>query len=252
MCTLAILWQVSPVAPLVVAQCRDEALDRPALDVARWHTANDVAIVGGRDLLAGGTWFGIGPSVVCGLTNRRDEGGPRRGALSRGALVVEALECPSVDEVETRLRGRDGAAYGPFSLLAADGDAVLHVENSGERGALRVERLSPGIHVLGNLGLDNPGDPVVRTVTAALRELENLDEEKLVRGLERVLMRRGDGWPNVRRPDLGAAGYGTRSAGVLLWGGVNPRLRTTEGAPDVTPWRDQSDLLQRGLPGMSP
>jgi uncharacterized protein with NRDE domain len=125
MCTLAVLWQVTSVAPLVIAQCRDEALQRPALDVARWRTDRGVEIVGGRDLLAGGTWFGVGPRVVCGLTNRRDEGGPRRGALSRGALVVEALEQGGVEGVEASLREREGGAYGPFSLLAASDEALL-------------------------------------------------------------------------------------------------------------------------------
>lgn len=248
MCTLAVFWQATPVAPLVIAQCRDEMLERPALDVARWRTAGGVEIVGGRDLLAGGTWFGVGPRVVCGLTNRRDGGGPRRGALSRGALVVEALEQGGVDDVEQVLREREGAGYGPFSLLAADDDALLYVENSGARGELSLRRVPPGIHVLGNLGLDNGGDPLVRTVGAALRELVSGDEETLVSSLEGILARRGEGWPNVYFPDRGAGGYGTRSAAVLLRRRDDPRLFTTEGAPGSTPWRDQSALLGEARP----
>jgi uncharacterized protein with NRDE domain len=244
MCTLALLWKVSEVAPLVVAQCRDEALDRPARDVARWRTDRGIEVVAGRDLLAGGTWFGIGPRVVCGLTNRRDAAGPRRGSLSRGALVVAALEQEGVEDVEAELRARDGGAYGPFCLLAADDRSLVYAENSGPAGALIVRQVPPGVHVLGNVGLDAPNDPLVRNVAASLRELVGADEAPLVAGLERILGRRGEGWPNVHRPDLGPAGYGTRSAAILLQRSVDARLFTTEGAPDTTPWRDRSVLLR--------
>src|ERR1051326_6092882 len=132
MCTLAVLWNVSPVAPLVIAQCRDEALDRPVLDVARWTTKNGVSVVSGRDLLAGGTWFGVGPRVVCGLTNRRDDLGPRPGTLSRGDLVVAALEANDAGAVAADIAQRDGAAYEPLSLLACDGKRMIYADNGGD------------------------------------------------------------------------------------------------------------------------
>ncbi len=269
MCTLALLWKVHPAAPLVIAQCRDELLDRPALDVARWTTDNAVEVVSGRDAVAGGTWFGVGPRVVCGLTNRRDEGGPRRGALSRGALVVSALEAPDVERVARDLGGEDGGAYGPFSLLAVDGARMIYADNAphgaaprdvatarGARddgataGGIRVMEVAAGVHVLGNFGLDNPADPVVATVGDGVRDLMarapgGADEAALVDGLKDILARHGTGWPCVHRPDLGPAGYGTRSAGVLVWRESEPVLWTNPTAPhDKAAWRDSSALLR--------
>ena len=255
MCTLIVLWRASPVAPLIVAQCRDEVMARPALDVDRWRTAHGVDVVSGRDEVAGGTWFGIGPHVVCGLTNRRDERGPRRGELSRGDVVVRALESNHVGDVERDLRARDGARYGPFSLLACDdvGDAgdgaMIYADNGGAGDAIRVSSVAPGVHVLGNNGLDNEDDVVVRTVGAAARALNEsagADEGALVSGLEAILARHGEGWPCVHLR-FGDVDYGTRSAGVLVRrrasGAAGSRLFTTERAPCSSPWRDSSALL---------
>ena len=42
MCTLIAMWRASPVAPLVVAQCRDELVARGALDVARFDAGGSL------------------------------------------------------------------------------------------------------------------------------------------------------------------------------------------------------------------
>ena len=78
-----------------------------------------------------------------------------------------------------------------------------------------------------------------------------MDEASLIHGLERILARRGEGWPNVYFPDRVAGGYGTRSAAVLLRRRDHARLFTTEGAPDSTAWRDQSELVGSGSPSSS-
>lgn len=248
MCTLAVLWKVHPAAPLIVAQCRDELLARPALDLDRWRTPRGVDVVSGRDVVAGGTWFGVGPRMVCALTNRHDALGPRRGNLSRGALVVEALEQPDVAAVERKLAAIPGAEYGPFSLLACDGDELVYADNSAAE--LVVTRVQPGVHVLGNRNLDNPLDPVVVTVGAAVRALVDTDEDTLVTSLRAILGRHGDGWPCVHRtvPVPGAIegvpNYGTRSAGVLVWRAQSPRLWTHPSVPhDADGWREASALL---------
>lgn len=249
MCTLAVLWQVHPAAPLIVAQCRDELLARPALDVARWRTPQGVEVVSGRDVVGGGTWFGVGPRVVCALTNRHDEHGPRRGALSRGELVVEALEQADVDALRGRLSHRRGSDYGPFSLLACDGEELVYVDNTSD--ALVVTRIAPGVHVLGNRGLDNAADPVVAVVGAAVRALVDADELTPVTSLRALLGRHGEGWPCVHRSlplpgaPAGEINYGTRSAGVLVWRARAPALWIHGSAPhDLDGWRDASPLLR--------
>ena len=54
-CTLAIYTRVLPGLPLVVAANRDEFYARPASGPTL--LASEPRIVGGRDLLAGGTWL---------------------------------------------------------------------------------------------------------------------------------------------------------------------------------------------------
>lgn len=252
MCTIALLWKWHPAAPLILAQCRDELLERPALDVERWRTDSGVEIVSGRDLLAGGTWFGIGPRVLCALTNRHDGLGPRRGARSRGELVIELLEHENVAAVRRHLSQRRGDDYGPFSLLACDGDELVYVDNRDNN--VSVSLVQPGVHVLGNRGLDNPADPIVLTVDAAVRALHDADEETLVTSLREILGRHGEGWPCVHKSlpvpgaHPGVLNYGTRSAGVLLWRTPSPRLWTHASAPhDVEQWRESSYLLTAAM-----
>src|SRR5207247_432645 len=100
----------------------------------------------------------------------------------------------------------------------------------GDDGAIRVNDVDSGVHVLGNYNLDNRDDVVVRTVGGAVRALveRGADEPALVAELQSLLARRGEGWPCVSLP-----GYGTRSAGVLVWRATSPRFTTTERAPDV-------------------
>jgi uncharacterized protein with NRDE domain len=99
MCTLITLWQCHPSAPLVVALNRDEFLGRPTRPPEFWEeTPPQAPVVAGRDLQAGGTWFGIGRHVVAGLTNHRRpdaQSGPTTGDASRGGLVLRALQSVS-------------------------------------------------------------------------------------------------------------------------------------------------------------
>src|SRR5262245_12365665 len=66
MCLLIVQSRVHRDAPLVVAANRDELLARPAISM----TVLEPGIVGGRDLLAGGTWLALNrQGVFAGLTN---------------------------------------------------------------------------------------------------------------------------------------------------------------------------------------
>ncbi len=251
MCTLIVLWQVSKVAPLVVAQCRDELVARPAADVARFTHAG-ATLVGGRDLVAGGTWFASGPSVVCALTNRRTAHGSPRGGSSRGALVVDAAAARDVDAAARAWAAQDGTAYGPFFMLAADDRRLVYAHNA--HGRIDVVDVAAGVHVLGNFGLDEASDPVVAAVQVEAQALVDADEPTLVSSLQALLARHGGGWPCVhlaglpdaptRLPSPDGALYGTRSAGILLRRGPTSRYLVAPGAPCVTPWRDATPLLE--------
>jgi uncharacterized protein with NRDE domain len=149
-CTLTLAWQAFTDAPVVVAANRDEALDRPSEPPGRHH--GSLGFVAPRDLDAGGTWVGVNDAgVFVGITNRWvdvEEGGER----SRGLLVRDALNTTSAEEaarlVERSVREHQ---YDGFNLVLADEAAAVLVEWDGR---LRVRNLSPGVHVVVNVGAD--------------------------------------------------------------------------------------------------
>ena len=156
MCTLAAYVRCSPSLPLLVAANRDEFLDRPTADPRL--LASDPWVVGGQDLDAGGTWFGVnGAGLVVGLLNRRRPEPPDPQRQSRGLLTMAMLQQPGIDTARRALEAIDGAAYNAFNLLVADRHAALVVTNRG--GAIQVTELDPGLHLLTNLELNDPTCP---------------------------------------------------------------------------------------------
>ena len=159
MCLSAIAIDESRRFPLVVVANRDEFYSRPAARLAWWSTETDSpAILGGRDLDAGGTWLGLtAQGRLALITNVRD---PRRNdpqAPSRGRIVPEWLAArENVDRfwMRTALSGYNG-----FNLIAADFAAgeCYWASNNGAHP----QRLERGVHALSNAGLDTPWPKVV-------------------------------------------------------------------------------------------
>jgi uncharacterized protein with NRDE domain len=153
---LAIYFRVSHHLPLVVAANRDEFLSRATADPRL--IATDPWVVAGQDLAAGGTWFGVNEHrMVVGLLNRTGPAGPDPTRRSRGLLCLEALQCRTPTEVARRIADEPADAYNGFNLLAAAEDEALVATNHLD--VLGVQRLTPGVHVLTNLDLDDPTCP---------------------------------------------------------------------------------------------
>jgi uncharacterized protein with NRDE domain len=158
MCTLAVYVRQFPAAPLVVAANRDEFLARPA--TAPLLLAAAPRVVGGRDLLAGGTWLGISErGMAAGLLNRRSAEPPVDGKRSRGLLVMEALAADTAAAAARALAATDPATYNGFTVLLADAESALAVQNRPE--GMHVTPLEPGVHVLSNLDVHDPTCPKV-------------------------------------------------------------------------------------------
>lgn len=241
LCTLIVLWRAHSSAPLVLACNRDEMLARPTDPMHLWETSPDAShatIVAGRDALDGGTWFAVGRRVVAALTNHRSGARSPKGARSRGELVARAAREPDTDAALALLLDRPASDYGPFHMLVADERRMTWVTNRD--GSMRAEDVAPGVHVLGNYGLDDEHDAVVRTLHEETRGYPGLAEAELIARLQATLARSGPGWPCVH---LGP--YGTRSSAILLRGAGRRELRVAEGSPDATPWEDRRDLLER-------
>jgi uncharacterized protein with NRDE domain len=251
-CLLIALFQVVPDAPLIVAANRDERYDRPA--VAMTVLSDDrPRILGGRDLLAGGTWLAVNElGLVAGLTNRPSPNGPDPSKRSRGELPIafarreDAAEAVAAVAADVR-----PAQYNPCWMLVGDRQS-LHFVSLGD-GRLKVERLGQGVHILENASLQ-PASPKARLVSQ-LVQAKRARFADPVTALEAVLRSHQ---PAVSEPqtyqgrtfpaEVSAAcvhtpGYGTRSAmTVAVPASGRPRLRVADGRPCEVTFRDESNM----------
>jgi Transport and Golgi organisation 2 len=224
MCTAIV--SVGPGPIVLLAGIRDEFTARSWLPPAR-HWPDHPGLIGGKDLVAGGTWLAVAPSpagpsptppgaspapssprrVACVL-NGRGAMAPASTRRSRGVLPLQGAAEGKLDQ--DRL-----ADFDPFYLLIAEpGSATL----TGWDGENLTERhLAAGLHMIVNSGLGSdllaapgPGDPQ----TGQDRELARL----------RHFL-----------PRLHAAARPLPKAGVPVeqaWGGWLPLLNGDGIAPD--------------------
>jgi uncharacterized protein with NRDE domain len=169
-CTILLAWRCHPDAPIVLAANRDELIARPSsppglLNENPW-------VVGGRDLLAGGTWLAIAAGgMMCAVTNRHATTGeplpPDPTRRSRGEIPLSLLLDPRPDEVRDRLAGLGPGRYNPVNVLwlSADHALVAHVDDAAP---VRVVDLAPGAHVLTTGDLDDASRPKVAMLSAGM------------------------------------------------------------------------------------
>ena len=159
MCLALFALDAHPRYALVVAANRDEYHARPAAPAAWW----DQGFLAGRDLEAGGTWFGVTRSARWAfVTNVRDPSRFDPHAPSRGVLVPAVLEdaespADSVGRIVAGAVGCNG-----FNLVAG----VAFEARWGSNRSDRSKSLSPGIYGLSNAALDTPWPKVQRTKAA--------------------------------------------------------------------------------------
>jgi Transport and Golgi organisation 2 len=155
MCTAVL--SIEADAPVLLAGVRDELVDRAWQPPGR-HWPGYPGLIGGRDLLAGGTWLAVSPAarrVACVL-NGRGRNAPAGSRRSRGVLPLQAA-------AGQRLERARLADFDPFHLLSAQPEAALLCSWDGER--LTERKLTAGLHIVVNSGLDSdllagdaPGD----------------------------------------------------------------------------------------------
>ncbi len=233
MCLAAFALNAHPRFPLVIAANRDEFFARPAAPMAWWDDHPD--LLAGRDLSAGGTWFGLTRSGrLALLTNVRESGRQNLDAPSRGALVVDWLASGlAAPAFAATLR----PGYNGFNLVTADLRSNTWHWLSNRSPA--PQALAAGLHALSNAALDTPWPKTVGLKAALAEALAaSTDVEDLV---ERLLAALADDTPApdgalpdtgvdlvrerllssrfVRLPDPAGGGrglYGTRCSTVLV------------------------------------
>ena len=151
MCLAALALHAHPRFSLVIAANRDEFFARAAAPMAWWR-AGGIELLAGRDLSAGGTWFGLTRAGrLALLTNVREPGRQIADAPSRGALVVDWL---AASDEAPAFAQRLAPGYNGFNLITADvARNTWHWISNRATGPLA---LAPGIHALSNAALDTP------------------------------------------------------------------------------------------------
>jgi uncharacterized protein with NRDE domain len=221
MCLALVALDAHPKYRCVIAANRDEFHARAA-EAAHWW---DEGVLAGRDLVAGGTWFGVTRTGRWALITNFREGIPRDPyAPSRGELVTRMLR-----EAASPLRSSaallpDGGRYHGFNLLVGDDRGAAFASNRAS-GALA---LGAGIHGLSNHLLDTPwpkllrskarlaawlddGDPSIETAFALLADRAPAADAHLpATGISPQ-------WESLlSSPFIVSPEYGTRSSTLLL------------------------------------
>ena len=223
MCLILFAYRYQPNYPLLVAANRDEFYERPTAPVAIWNDAPQVA--GGRDLQAGGTWFGITRTGrFAALTNYRDPSRLIPNAPSRGRLTSDYLQGDEPARRYLERLSRRAGDYNGFNLLVGDSEGLFYYANYS--GKPRV--LEPGVYGLSNHFLDTPW-PKVRRGVESLRQLLARKADPEPDDLLALLTDRAIA-PDDELPQTGiplewerwlsplfitAPGYGTRASSVL-------------------------------------
>ncbi len=220
MCLAAILIGQHARFPWVIASNRDEFFDRPAAPLSWWRPSADApAILGGKDLSAGGAWLGINEAgKLALLTNVREPGRFDPKAASRGDLVPQWLLNPRTDQssLETLVApSRNG-----FNLLAADlhDASAIWLTNRPPQH----QRIDAGVYGLSNAALDTPWPKVSQLKKQILHSLlsatavDKLADEAFVALSDRRLAPNNElpstGVPLERERQLSAAFIRIRAA----------------------------------------
>ncbi|MBI1193206.1 MAG: hypothetical protein GC205_08530 [Bacteroidetes bacterium] len=233
MCTLLISYRQHAEFPLLIAANRDEFHDRPTRAMHWWP--DQPHVLGGRDEVGGGTWFGITrQGRFAALTNFRqfplNPDAPSRGDLVRGFLEGNQHPADFLQELQ-----QSAPLFNGYNLLFGHVHDLWYFSNrSSQNGAVE-----PGMHGLSNALLNDPWPKVNEgrnRFQGLFQNAADLDAERVLEALANKTQ-----FPDQLLPDTGVGlarervlsalfiespGYGTRASWFL-------RVRS-DGWVDVT------------------
>lgn len=239
MCTIILAHGVVDGMPLLFGANRDERYSRPSAPPELVND-RDLNVVAPRDLEAGGTWLGVNEAgVLAAITNRFGAhlGADRR---SRGELVFQALEHPTVEEAGRAIASLDARDFNGFHLVLASVDDARVVWGDGRT---MTDSALPrgGVTVLTERSLGAARNQRKRRVKRRVDELS--DAQKLGPDvLERLLSECDDGSMDATCVKMDEINYGTRSSSIIALGS-SPLFRYADGPPCNLAYDDRSELL---------
>jgi hypothetical protein len=241
-CTVIVGFTPQAETPVVLAGVRDEFAERPWLPPDR-HWPDHPGLIGGIDLLAGGTWLAVDPDAprAAALLNNSGEPAPADRRRSRGELPLLAVRAGEPPE-------RDLTVYDPFHLVLAEpgGVRLWHWDGTG----LTEDKLPEGVHVIVNSGWERgDGNPRVAHFRPLFAAADALRTSAGGPAAEERWWRRwreaadGDGLPVddpralIVRRDLGERGvWGTSSLTLLGLGSGGVRYEFSPRPGDPSAW----------------
>lgn len=249
--------------PLVLATNRDEFYARHTAGPQR--LLDDPSTVGGRDLVAQGTWMGVTrEGLFVGVTNHRRLETSERPAptRSRGELVLRALALGSIDAITRYVGALDAREYNTFNLMWGDASALLVGYARDEQPQVMIESVPDGVHVLPNDRIDSPSFVKVERAKQLLLPHVQAPLPELTRALKAVLSDRSlpalEDIPDPPTNSVFAHGqlrelaalcvrtptYGTRSSTVVMLApGRVVQYLFADGPPDQTVFQDVTPLF---------
>ena len=244
MCVLAIQYKIARDSPVLVAHNREESYDRPT-QVPRIQSGRP-RLVCGVDLRAGGTWFGVNQHglfvAVCNRPKKVVPSDPR----SRGLLCRELLGSANAKEaVETATKELATGCYAGANYVCADAQSGAVVYGGD---TIEVEELVPGLHLLTNGRINDPGDQRQAFVRRLLT-LQRLDSAVAFLAVSSRAFSRKPDVAGRRGVIVCGADYGTVSSSLLS---LSTKLQNSvyqyaPGPPSDHPYDDVSALLRQVL-----
>ncbi len=258
MCTIALLIDVVAGAPLVLAANRDELYARPTRppEVLRPADRATPRIVGGRDVLSGGTWLALrADGRFAAVTNQRVMTPPPTGLVSRGLVVIDVAAAADPDAYVAAL---DPTRYASMNLVWGDASGARIAYTRHDAGTVDVVTLGRGIYVLCNDRIGADGFPRGERLARALEPLAGKSLDDVIAALPPLLgdhtrVALADTPPSPFPPEIAreltatcihTPAYGTRSSTIAAFapGAVLAYLHA-DGPPCTTPFRDLRELL---------
>lgn len=248
MSLLALVYQLVPDSPILVAANREESYDRvcpiPTIQSGKPR------VLASFDPKTKGTYLGVNQKGMLASAIPRRKFGSSVGTKSRAALCREMLKCSSARvAVDLAMEQLQSDQYDGVNLVVADADSGWVIHSSIEH---EVVELKPGLNIIGHYNLDDPRDARV-SLARRLLTLQTLDSPVKFLALASKVFARGPSDPGRPSMVIREKGAGTVSS-TLISLGKKPRdaiYQYAGGSPDQVKYEDYSpflrDILSRGL-----
>ncbi len=223
MCLILIAKDFHPKYKLIIAANRDELYERPSLPLHFWNDGSN--IYAGKDLQAGGTWFGITTNgKFAAITNFREMNKIKKYAPSRGKLVIDFLQNNINSNEYKDYLIKTANDFNGYNLIYGDVNELFYFSNE-TKDFIKLEK---GIYGVSNHLLDtqwfkvrkgkslfeellNKDEINVDNIFNILKDEEKASDNELPKtGLSRELEK------EISSIFIKTKNYGTRSSTVLL------------------------------------